>query len=284
MRRKQDRIRYYFSPIWRLIRLPVFAYLGLLIFIVVFERQLVFQPTVTESALPSIDASNTRSRFIQSGDHEIHCLMYERETPAAFAIYFHGNGGNIVDRSSLLSYLSQRFNLSLLGVSYSGYGLSEGSASEESMHQDADVAFTYLCQTYSISAEQVVIFGESMGGAVATRLASKNQTPLLVLDSTFSRLTDVAQSQYPWLPIHYLLRSKFPAIHWAPQYRGTVIQTHGTEDQVVPHEFGVRLSKAFPGETEFYSRDGGRHNEAPPQKFYDAVGAAIARLYPTKME
>lgn len=282
MTNKHSRTRVLLAAFWKLIRLPIFAYGGLIIIFYIFENRLVFQPTVESGKLPDSLQLNVRHQFIRSNEHKIHLLIVERSHPNCYAIYFHGNGGNINQRSSMLQRLATELNITVIGVSYSGYGYSEGSPSELQLIQDSEAAYNHAIAAYKITANQIMVFGESLGGAIATRLAAKHQIALLALDSTFSSLTDVAQHHYRWLPVHLFMKNRFPTMDHASNYRGRTVQTHGTKDEVVPFILGAKLADQFPGPHEFIIRENGRHNEMPSDGFYRSIATAIDEIFNKK--
>ena len=267
---------------WKVIRLPLFVYIGLIVLLSLFENRLVFQPSVESGKPPNSLQPNVRHQFIRSNDHKLHLLIVERTRPNCYALYFHGNGGNINHRNSMLQRIAAELNLTVIGVSYSGYGYSEGSPSERQLIQDSEAAFDYARAEYDITGDQIMVFGESLGGAIATRLAAKHQIPLLALDSTFSSITDVAQCHYRWLPVRLLMKNRFPTIEHASNYHGRTVQTHGTQDEIVPFELGIRLAEQFVGPHELIIREDGRHNETPSNEFYQSISVAIEEIFNKK--
>ena len=263
---------------WKIIRIPFFAYMGLILVLCLFENRLVFQPTTESGKPPSRQSPNVRHQFVRSKDHSIHLLIVERDDPRLYALYFHGNGGNITHRASMLQRLATELNITIIGVSYSGYGYSEGAPDEDQLAIDSEAAYSYLRAEYDASPSQIMVFGESLGGAIATRLAAKHALPLLALDSTFSSITDVAQHHYRWLPIRILMKNRFPTSAYAKKFNGTTIQTHGTDDQIVPFHLGDKLANQFAGSHEMIIRENGKHNEVPPDEYYRAIAAAIDRI------
>ncbi len=247
----------------------------------IFEDRLVFQPTVDKSNQYPPQTESPQDRYLTRDDYKLHGILIEHERPLAYAVYFHGNGGNISHRRSLLANYSSELQLTILGISYSGYGKSGGKPGEETFYRDSEVALAYLLKQFDIEPDQVMVFGESMGGAVATRLAAKHKLPLLALDSTFSSLPDVGQAIYPWLPVRLLMRNQFPATTHAANYHGRVIQTHGTDDSIVPYRLGQRLAKSFPNTegNQFITKTGGDHNEMPSQEYFDALQTAVRDIY-----
>ena len=266
---------------WRILRTPLFVYIGLILMMTIFEDRLVFQPTVDRLSKHTPQNDSPHGIFITNGDYKLHGILIEHERPLAYAVYFHGNGGNISHRRSLLANYSTELQISILGISYSGYGKSGGKPGEQTFYQDSEIALAYLLEHFAVKPEQVMAFGESMGGAVAMRLATHHGLPLLALDSTFTTLPDVGQAIYPWLPVRLVMRNQFPTSKYAANYHGRVIQTHGTDDTIVPYHLGRKLAESFPrsGENQFIVKPGGDHNEMPSQEYFNALQKAVRDIY-----
>lgn len=266
---------------WRILRTPLFVYIGLILMMTIFEDRLVFQPTVDRLSKHTPQNDSPHGIFITNGDYKLHGILIEHERPLAYAVYFHGNGGNISHRRSLLANYSTELQISILGISYSGYGKSGGKPGEQTFYQDSEIALAYLLEHFAVKPEQVMAFGESMGGAVAMRLATHHGLPLLALDSTFTTLPDVGQAIYPWLPVRLVMRNQFPTSKYAANYHGRVIQTHGTDDSIVPYHLGRKLAESFPrsGENQFIVKPGGDHNEMPIQEYFNALQKAVRDIY-----
>lgn len=266
---------------WRILRTPLFVYIGLILMMTIFEDRLVFQPTVDRSSNHTPQSESPHDKFINHDDYKLHGILIEHERPLAYAVYFHGNGGNISHRRSLLANYSSELQISILGISYSGYGKSGGKPGEQTFYRDSEIALAYLLEHFAVKPERVMAFGESMGGAVAMRLAAHHGLPLLALDSTFTSLPDVGQATYPWLPVRLFMRNQFPTTKHAAKYHGRVIQTHGTDDSIVPYHLGRKLAESFPHseENQFIVRAGGDHNEMPSQEYFNALKTAVRDIY-----
>jgi uncharacterized protein len=184
--------------------------------------------------------------------------------PAAEArstvLFLHGNAGNISHRLMALHSL-HGLGLAVLILDYRGYGESSGSPSEEGTYRDALAAWDYLTTTRGIAADRVVLFGESLGGAVATWLATRERPAGLVLESTFTTMRELAGHVYPFFPARLLLRTDYPTIERLSRVRCPVLVIHSRDDEIVPFEHGERLFAAAPGHKQFVKRQGG-HNDA----------------------
>ncbi|MBU1912337.1 MAG: lysophospholipase, partial [Candidatus Omnitrophica bacterium] len=114
-------------------------------------------------------------------------------------LFFHGNAGNIGDRIDKLKLLYQA-GFSILIIDYRGFGKSRGRAMESGFYRDASAAYDYLINTINIKPEQLVLYGESLGSAVAVDLAFHRKVGVLILEGAFSRGRDMAVKIYPFLP------------------------------------------------------------------------------------
>lgn len=165
------------------------------------------------------------------------------------ALFFCGNAGNKSDRGSKFRLLSG-MGAEVVCFDYRGYGDSEGSPDEEGLAADARAAWDLL-RKKGVPANRIVIHGESLGGGVATRLASelcKENTPPggLILEATFPRLAAVAGLHYPYLPVSLILTQKFPSAERIPALTCPLLQFHGAKDDIIPLTLGRELFSAAP--------------------------------------
>jgi len=179
-------------------------------------------------------------------------------TPAVL-LWCHGNAGNIIHRLDNLAYLHQ-LGLSVFLFDYRGYGRSTGRPSEAGLYQDALAAYAYLTKTRGIEASRIVIFGRSLGGAVAGDLASKRPAAGLILESTFPSVEAMARTYYFGFPAHWFVGARFPLADRLKQVRMPVLVIHGALDEVVPFELGRQVYEAAPSPKAFYPVAGADHN------------------------
>jgi pimeloyl-ACP methyl ester carboxylesterase len=213
------------TRIWRvsvkrqLRRLGVIAvctYIATCLGVAAFQRSLIYFPHSQFDATPNnygIDYEDVQ--FVTDDGLRISAwwipskITIDGTPPASVSnnpvfIFFHGNAGNISHRIDKLRDLRER-GVSTLIVDYRGYGKSEGSPTEAGLYRDADAAWKYVTETRGIAPNRIVLFGESLGGAVAIELASRVNPGALVVECTFSRLADVGHVHYPLLPVSWLL-------------------------------------------------------------------------------
>ncbi|HEX2900956.1 MAG TPA: alpha/beta hydrolase, partial [Bacteroidia bacterium] len=121
-------------------------------------------------------------------------------------------------------------------------GKSTGEWSQSGLDADVEAAWNTLSKTYT--ANKIIIYGQSMGSGYATRLAAKHRPRLLILEAPYTSLADVAQSQYPWLPVRWLLNYPSESEAFVGSVQSEVVVFHGNQDEVIPYDQGVAMSQA----------------------------------------
>jgi hypothetical protein len=175
-------------------------------------------------------------------------------------LWFHGNAENIgqgLEHLMLYSCLA----VNVLAVDYRGYGKSEGSPDEAGVYHDADAAYDYLIQERHIRPKNIVVFGHSLGGAVAIDLASRRECGGLIVQSSFTSAKDMARRMFRIPLFEYLFKSQFDSLAKIRRVRAPIVIVHGTRDEVVPFSMGQRLFAAAPEPKFFFPVEGAGHND-----------------------
>lgn len=158
---------------------------------------------------------------------------------------FNGNAGNRAYRAELAARLAERGIATFL-LDYRGYGGNPGKPNEAGLTRDARAAWRYLVSRRDVDPARIVYFGESLGGAVALNLALEHTPRALILRSPFTSLADVAAYHYPFLPVRWLLRDRFPSLDRIRHVRCPVLVITAERDSIVPAEQSRRLYEAAP--------------------------------------
>jgi fermentation-respiration switch protein FrsA (DUF1100 family) len=204
---------------------------------------------------------------------KIHGWFVPADSALATLIMSHGNAGNISHRIPIIREL-QRRQFNVLMYDYRGYGRSDGSPDEEGIYKDGRAVFDYALKLPEVDPRRVVLWGTSLGGAVAVDVALHRRTAGLILESTFSSAKDVARAVYPFLPVHFVLRSQFNSAEKIQNITVPVLVMHGNRDSIIPIALGRKLFRAANDPKEFYEITGADHNDtffAGGTAYYDKV-------------
>jgi uncharacterized protein len=175
-------------------------------------------------------------------------------------LWCHGNAGNIAHRLENLTQVYQR-GISVFLFDYRGYGRSQGAPSEEGLYQDVVAAWDYLREERKIPAARIVVFGRSLGGAVAGELALKKEVAGLILESTFPSVEAVARRMFSGFPAHLMLKARFDLAERLKRIRVPVLVLHGDRDSLIPFEMGQAVFQAANPPKTFYPVEGADHND-----------------------
>jgi uncharacterized protein len=164
--------------------------------------------------------------------------------PRGHVLFFHGNAGNVSHRVEHALSLSGA-GLDLLLVDYRGYGQSTGRPSEDGLHRDARASLAALRAGDRVDPQRVVYMGESLGAAVALRLALEAPPLGCVLQSAFTSLRDIAREHYP-AALSALAGGAYPSLERIARLRAPVLILHGEDDEIVPVAHARTLYAAAP--------------------------------------
>lgn len=238
------------------------AYAALAALIFFAQSSLVYYP---ESGRNIIETPDDRGLGYESVEiatpdgESLHGWFIPAPAAAGTVLFFHGNAGNISHRMDYL-LMFHRLGYNTLIFDYRGYGQSSGSPSESGTYLDAQAAWRYLTEKKEIPSTRVVLFGESLGGAVAAWLAAREKPALLVLASVFTSIPDMAAKIYPFLPVRLLSRFEYSTIDYLRTVACPVLVAHSPQDDIVPFTHGEALYQAAPEPKQFLRLQGGHNN------------------------
>jgi fermentation-respiration switch protein FrsA (DUF1100 family) len=194
--------------------------------------------------------------------------------PAPTVIYF---GGNAEEVSWTLSDARWPREWSIVGVNYRGYGASEGRPSEAALKADALAIYDAVSSRDDVDPRRMVVFGRSLGTAIAVRLAAERQIAAAVLVSPYDSMVAVGRVHYPWLPVSLLLRHRFEACVDARRDHVPLLAIVGDDDTIIPPERSRALYDAWAGPKSWVAIPGAGHNDlGTDQTFWGAVDRFLA--------
>jgi fermentation-respiration switch protein FrsA (DUF1100 family) len=182
-------------------------------------------------------------------------------------LYFCGNAGNLADRVDLLVRMAAQ-PCNVVAFNYRGTGESEGSPSEKGVYRDADAIYAYITEGKKVSPDRIVLWGHSIGGAVATELATRRSCAGLIVESTFRSAKVMARRMMPFLPAGLFLSYRFDNEGNIPNLRCPILFIHGSDDHMVPIADSERLHELALSSKELWRVDGAGHNDV-----YEAAGS-----------
>ena len=264
----------------------ILAYVGALVWLVSQETTMIFEPGRPLGDLrPRIPFEEV---FIDAeSGRQPAWIIRAASAPTAgrpWVIYFHGNDANIATRLNILHYERLAgLGLNVIAPEYRGYAGLNGIPTEDGLNRDARAAYDYLRRELRADPRQIVIYGWSLGSAVAVSLAAQVDEAATVLEGAPASIVDIGAERYPFFPIRWVIRNPFDSIDRIARVGSPLLFLHSPDDTIVPIAEGRRLFEAAPPPKQFVEVSGGHvyASERDP-RFFDAVGAFLRahRLLP----
>ena len=190
---------------------------------------------------------------------KLHGWFCPADDPRAVVLVAHGNAGHVASRAQWSRYLQTKAKVSVFMFDYRGYGRSEGTPTVEGAIQDAKAARAKLCELAAVKESEMLLMGESLGGAIVVQLAADSPPRGLILQSTSSSLREVANVHYPklsWL----VPPKKLDSVAQIVRYHGPLLQSHGSVDRTIPFSSGEKLFRAANEPKQFVTIEAADHN------------------------
>ncbi|MFM9865845.1 MAG: alpha/beta hydrolase [Micropepsaceae bacterium] len=236
-------------------------YVAIVGLLYVFQRDLMYRPEAIRRVPPSY-------YDMLAGVQEV-----ELKTPDGLRVYawyapppegrptvaiFHGNGGSLRSQRYRLKYFKDA-NLGVFVLGYRGHAGSDGTPSEEGLYTDARTALDWL-NAQGIADTRIVIYGESLGTGIATKVAAEREFAAVVLESPYTSTVDVAADRFWFVPVSMLMKDRFESLARIAQVHEPLLIMHGEADEVIPQSFGRRLFDAANEPKEGYWPKMAGHN------------------------
>ena len=166
-------------------------------------------------------------------DEHLHGWYVPATISRGVIVFFHGNAGNISHRLDSIA-IFRELGLDTLIIDYRGYGQSQGKPSEQGTYLDAEAAWHYLVSDREVAAERIIVFGRSLGGAVAAWLANQYRPAALIIESSFSSALDMARKLYPFMPMRLITRLDYPVKLYLSRLHCPLLVIHSRDDEIIP--------------------------------------------------
>lgn len=236
------------------------------------ERYLVY-PT------PRVEKGDWNPRWLEqedvyfesSGGVQLHGWYAPCDGAERTILYCHGQSEHVGQMVGLVLRLQSLLSANVFVFDYRGYGQSQGVPTEQGCIADGLAAQQWLAERTEQLPEDIVVIGRSLGGGVAAAVAAERGARALVLENTFTKLTDVGDYWFKGLPARWFMREKYDSVARIADYHGPLFQTHNLEDKVVPYKLGRQLFRAAASShKQFYTSHGG-HFDVPTKAYYDRL-------------
>jgi fermentation-respiration switch protein FrsA (DUF1100 family) len=270
-----------------LIGTAVLLYVAILVLLWFAESRLIYFPGAERSlTLPpaALELSVERAELTtEDGVRLVGWIMPAATGTSGFwLLVCHGNAGNLsqFDRPAHYAALRQ-LGLNLFAFDYRGYGESGGMPSEQGLYRDADAAYRYLREARGVPAERIIVFGHSLGSAVAIDLASRTDVAGLIVEGGLISVVQRGQELYPFIPVRWLARTRFSSIDKIPRVTVPKLFLHAVRDDVIPVAHGRRLYQAA-AEPKTFVELAGSHSDAfaaDSSRYFGSIADFLAQLH-----
>ncbi len=234
----------------------VLAYALLVAFVYLRQAKMLYFPTRQIEATPENLNLSFDEVTLQTSDG-VHISAWYIPSPKArgFLVFCHGNAGNISHRLDSIR-LFHEMDLSVLIFDYRGYGKSEGEPSEKGMYLDVEAAYDFLVNVKGAAPSRIIVFGRSLGSAVAAELAMRRTAGALIIESGFTSVPDLGRKFFPHMPVKLISRFHYATIDKVGRLHLPKLFIHSPDDEIVPYAHGKSLFAAATEPKEFLTIHG----------------------------
>lgn len=238
------------------------------------QRHLMYVPDATRVAPTAAGLAGARELVLEAPDG-VRLVTWRAEARQGrpTVLYLHGNAGNLAGRADRFGRY-QALGYGLLMMSWRGYSGSGGRPSEQHNVADALLAYEHL-RAQGVRAEDIVVFGESLGSGVAIQIAGVRPVAALILDAPYTSIVDVALLTYPYLPVRPLLLDRYESDRHIRKVAAPVLVLHGERDAVIPVRMGRAIHDMAPGPKKLALFPDGGHVDLDDHGAVDVVARWI---------
>lgn len=245
------------------------------------ERQLTFFPMRKVDFTPKFIGLNFEDLYLTTADNvRVNAWFVPADQARYTILFYHGNAGNMSHRLDKILLL-HKMQLNVLIIDYRGYGLSSGSPTEPGIYRDGQCAYDYLTKERKIKPENILVFGESLGSAVAINLTSQQAVRGLILEGAFSSSRDMAKRISVYIPAWFFING-FDSLSKIGKVNVPKLFIHSRNDEIVPFHLAQKLYARASEPKQFTELSGG-HNTAyidSQEKYIASIASFIQQLSP----
>ena len=239
----------------------IFLYALLILALFFMQRSFLYFPSNEKLDLSKAVVTGLEEVKLETADGLVLTAWFMKPEPARNGetfLLFHGNAGHIGHRVEKFRRILEA-GYGFLFLEYRGYGGNPGKPSEAGLNFDAQSALDFLSRR-GIPDEKVILYGESLGCGIAVRAASEHHFSAVILEAPYTSIADVAQRQFWFLPVRWLVRDRYDTLAIINSITSPVIVMHGNQDDIIHVSFGKRVFDAAPDPKTAWFFEGAGHN------------------------
>ena len=248
----------------------ILIYLIIVAYMYLNQRKLLYLPSENNYLDDQIDF-NFREVFIDVEKNlKLKAWLIENDFKnKKTLVFFHGNAGNLSNRTYKLNQLS-KLDLNIIILAWRSFSGNEGEPSEENLYNDAKKTIDWL-NSRGVKNKNIILYGESLGTGIAVELGQTNQFGGIILESPFTSMTNAAKNIYPWLPVKYLLKDKYDSEKKIKNLQIPILIMHGKKDNIVPFKMGKKLYDLANNPKFFYLTENDDHMMTFDEKLVNTI-------------
>ena len=248
----------------------ILIYLIIVAYMYLNQRKLLYLPRENNYLDDQIDF-NFREVFIDVEKNlKLKAWLIENDFKnKKTLVFFHGNAGNLSNRTYKLNQLS-KLDLNIIILAWRSFSGNEGEPSEQNLYNDAKKTIDWL-NSRGVKNKNIILYGESLGTGIAVELGQTNQFGGIILESPFTSMTNAAKNIYPWLPVKYLLKDKYDSEKKIKNLQIPILIMHGKKDNIVPFKMGKKLYDLANNPKFFYFTENDDHMMTFDEKLVNTI-------------
>jgi len=236
-------------------------YILLLSLVFLFQRNLLYHPSIDNYLENEVEKEPTeieKVKIIIDDNITLTGWFYKKNIKKFKTIlFFHGNAGSLANRTYKLNHF-KNLNVNFLIIAWRGFSGNKGKPTEEGLYKDAKSAVDWLNKK-GVDDEKIILYGESLGTAIAVEIAQKKNYAGIILESPFTSMIDMGKKYYPFFPVNLLLKDKFESYKKIHNISVPILIIHGKVDNIVPFAMGKKMYELSNEPKFFYSQEYGDH-------------------------
>ncbi len=246
-------------------------YLLIVLIMFLFQRSLLYFPSKEKIDVTYYSKTGLKEvKFTTSDGLLLKSLFKKPASQEKYTILiFHGNAGHIGHRvNKFKSFIENGYGLLLL--EYRGYGDNPGKPTEKGLYEDGLAALNFLTKQ-NISAEKTILYGESLGCGIATKLSKETAFKAIILEAPYTSITDVAQHHYWYIPVKWLILDSYDIIGIIDKIKSPLLLIHGEKDNIINIKFGKKVFNSAPEPKEYIYIPNAGHNNLYEFDLYEKI-------------